>query len=746
MLTPPERRAFKQLRARWEFAQLSEEQSANMVGRKVSQQPVPDSAGSKFRRKLSHGLASISNTLSARKTTPGRVAVPLAVSAAATATSTFTRDQEPLSPTPQPKPVSFRSQDFSTKTAALIHHQSPTRRATSDATPNALPRARTTSFLPRPVKLEHEKSAANLHKAALLHSPRLMASPKLRSMPSKIPTPSPPLSERKGASPRQYLSHHASIQDTSVAASYQFAVNSAGSPSKGARSHTTPNLLKATIKPQPQTANFMAPRRPGVKRATRSSPVPKPTLQENIPTNKRVSQVSGQLQEKTSRRGSLAVDASLANRRSFGPSSTLAWSTQSNLGSPLTAKKRMSSNLATQTPTTPVTAKRAHPSTAVVAAERNPLLVASSGSIEQARLMGPKHPPTPTPNPVIHEATGPRPELPRSHTDKDLQRKTLGTPNGLGGVWRSSRALGAANHEVSLPRSSTFHNFGRCWEATPLVIPVPPVPPIPHQYRTPSLSHLIHSSIAQANPSHKYHHARMASDATSCESIPEEKQEDATPLGSIISSFKDSGAFSFGLSDLSDDLVAPPPPRHLESSSSVPLFSYQTGSHISLPLGNHARPWSISDRIAEDSANGEPCLQVRDYMPILYWAGRFQSRYDQWRTEAMYAELDHPIRPPEGLLSGCKLSQEKLAACYIFGQLRDLCLTDPAADSLWVSGPSTIRQLFTLYTYATCRTSSRAIASNTSFSAIRTTPCDLLPSTAIRASITRELSGARSGS
>jgi hypothetical protein len=36
----------------------------------------------------------------------------------------------------------------------------------------------------------------------------------------------------------------------------------------------------------------------------------------------------------------------------------------------------------------------------------------------------------------------------RSNTEKDLQRKTLGTPNGLGGMWRSSRALAAANHEV----------------------------------------------------------------------------------------------------------------------------------------------------------------------------------------------------------------------------------------------------------------------------------------------------------
>jgi hypothetical protein len=653
---------------------LSEEESVIMVGRKVPQQPVPDSAGSKFRRKLSHGLASISNTLSTRKTTPGRVAVPLAVNAASTATSTFTRQQDaPLSPTPHPKPVSFPSRDSSTKTVALVHHDSPTQRLTSDATPNALPRARTTSFLPRPVKLETENSVTNIHQTARLQSPRLIADPKLRVMPSKIPTPSPPLSERKGASPRQYLSHHASMQDTIAVVARSVAVNSTGSPSKTARSRTTPNLVKSSIAPQP--ANFMAPRRPGVKRAAKSPPGPQAVLQENIPTNKRVSQISCQLQEKTSRRASLAVDATLANRRSLGPSSPLALSTQSNLGTPVTAKIRRNSNIATQTP---VTARRAQATAPVTATAQNSVSVTSNGPIEQTRLMGPRYPPTPTPNPVTAEVAGTRPALPRSHTDKDLQRKTLGTPNGLGGVWRSSRALAAANHEVRLllPRSSTFHNFGRCWEATP------PVPPIPDQYRTPSLSQLIHSSLVQANILHKYHHARMASDTTSCESIPEEISEDVTPRGLVNSSSKQSKYSFLGLSESSDDLIALPPPQDLGVLFQEPRST--DDSQISLLESDHDRPWSISDRNAEDSADIEPYLQVRDYMPVLYWAGRFQSRYDQWRTEAMYAELD-PTHRPEGQLGECKLAQDKIAACYIFAQLRDLCLTGPAADSLWVS-------------------------------------------------------------
>lgn len=35
------------------------------------------------------------------------------------------------------------------------------------------------------------------------------------------------------------------------------------------------------------------------------------------------------------------------------------------------------------------------------------------------------------------------------------------------------------------------------------------------------------------------------------------------------------------------------------------------------------------------------------------------------------------------MLGGCKLSDERVAACYIFRELRELCVTAKAADSLW---------------------------------------------------------------
>ncbi len=85
-----------------------------------------------------------------------------------------------------------------------------------------------------------------------------------------------------------------------------------------------------------------------------------------------------------------------------------------------------------------------------------------------------------------------------------------------------------------------------------------------------------------------------------------------------------------------------------------------------------------------DTADLSVNSQIKDYMPALYWAGRFQSRYDQWRTEAMQVELD-PYYEMEGPLAHCNISQEDEAVCCIFLQLRDLCFSHQAADSLWVS-------------------------------------------------------------
>jgi hypothetical protein len=654
MLMYPDRQKFELIRARWEAAQQSEEELADMVGRRISQQPAsgdyPSNGGSKFRRTLSHGLAFISNPLSQRKTTPGRLQnlPPTATEAAANAS---THHDAPISPSPTRKPTSVKRPNANADSATAL--EAPTKRANSekslelDATPKALPRSFTSSQLPRPARAESDASVSDTEKTIKIIPSAVVPDPKLHAMPSKIPTPSPPLSERRVSSPRQYL--QTSRQGNHVAASYTFARNSATSPAKAAlRSRTTSSLVKAANSPRP--ANYMAPTRVGYKKPEATQDL---VLQENIPVNKRITQRRSQQQEKPMRRESLAMPPMTTNRRSFVQNNALAHrSKQTNQGTPLAEKKQFNSNPVQQTPSS---ARRGQAKEQAAHGQGH-TPITNSGTIAQPRLMGPQNPATP---PLLPAETA-RPALPRSDTDKDLQRKTLGTPNGLGGIWRSSRALAAANHEVrKLPRSSTFHNFGTSWKSAP------PIPPIPEQYRDRSLSNFFRFKSSCTS---------MPSDAASCESIPEgETDSGSQPNEPMTPSH--NGPASMKLSDSCTNLS--PPPNLL--AAGLP----STGPQSSVTSNENERPWSISDKHYEDSTDIESWLQVRDYMPPLYWAGRFQSRYDQWRTEAMMVHLD-PERPKEGQLAKCTLDQEKLAACFVLAQLRDLCLTESAADSLWV--------------------------------------------------------------
>jgi hypothetical protein len=661
MLMHPDRQKFEQIRAHWEAALQHEDQSANMGGRKVSQQPTGAEAQqdgtSKFRRTLSNGLAFISNPLSQRKTTPGQQPAHnsgQAVTAAATNVST--RRAGAVN-TPSRDPMSVKRINTSVrKTETVTNPENPS--AELDATPKALPQSHTTSLLPRPVRSGSSTSVHDKEKTSRFQPLAPVIDPKLRATPSRIPTPSPPLSERRVSSPRQYLPHHTPMQQRYIAAGGAFAGNRAGSLSTLAgRSRTTPNLAKATTSLQP--ANYRTPKKAEYKTATVSLPPRKPALQENVPTSRLVNQRRSQPQEVTPRRESLTVPAT-TNRKSTGHSNTLADGKQLDQRTSLTTSKRLSSSFAPQTPTT---AQRIQ-SNGQVGRVQRPGFITSGTPVAQSRLMRPRYSPTPTPLPT--EAAGPG--VPSSNTVKDTQRRTLGTPNGLGGEWRSSRALAAANHEVGkIPRSSTFHDFRES---------IPPVPPIPEQYRTASLS-----SFPVPVTTQRSHHARMVSDDASCESVPEEKEDEIEPEASTESVQSGrSGSASQELSDFSDDVVTLPPP--LGEYFFLPQFQ-TTRPETSVQNNLDQRPWSISDRHYEDNADIEPHLQVRDYMPPLYWAGRFQSRHDQWRTGVMMAQLD-PKHQPQGPLGECKMDQEKLAACYILAQLRDLCLTEQAADSLWV--------------------------------------------------------------
>ncbi|KAF1836983.1 hypothetical protein BDW02DRAFT_479913, partial [Decorospora gaudefroyi] len=686
----PDRSKFEQIRARWETAQLGEDAAVEMVGwrdRPVPQPPVTgegiENNSSKFRRKLSHGLAFISNPLSQRKTTPGRhpvkVPSPAVTEPSTSETTTVLPVCEAQLPSARRSTSSERANGSAPVPATPQDKRCSIESPGSDATPRPLPRSRTLSFIPLPVKVEHKSFAADVEGAVKSHTLTSMPQPDPKSVPSKIPTPSPPLPERRRSSPRQYLHQHASYHASQpikhIAAAHAFAAANNGSPAINAiRSRTTPNMMKGPN--TSQSARFMAPRRPGVRKPDASPTTLKSSLQENVPTDKRVTQRRSQTQEKPLRRESLAMQGILTNRGSFGPGTPLAQSRQPSFATPPTARKRLSSQLAQQTP---VTARRVQPPPGDQTKPQGPNLP----SVRKGSIAAPSSLASPPATPTLRTLDLAKPNFPQSHADKDPQRKTLGTPNGLAGVWRSSRALAATTHEVRrLPRSHTFHNFGAQWEAAP------PVPPIPEQYKTSSLSNLTQDLRMTPDIPIQPRIDRLVSDTTSCGPIPEDMDEERQNRTSAFSPDQPERERppSVELSGLADSLTA------LTSVPSLlgPSFTYlstttsNTGSRSSSSLPK--RPWHTSEKQCSDSADVDPFFQVKDYMPPLYWAGRFQSRYDQWRTHAMTVELD--LKPntngqPSGLLSECTLDQENLAACYIFGQLRDLCTSDQAADSLW---------------------------------------------------------------
>jgi len=676
MLTYSDRHRFEQIRARWETAQPSEDRAAAMVGwREKSTTHLPvggepqENSSSKFRRKLSYGFAFISNPLSQRRTTPGRhqVNVPsLAVTepSATDITTTNSISEAALSPMRVSAP-SNHSNDATEECATVPFSRTLPKSADTDTTPQPLPRSRTLSFIPLPVRAEPQSFAADVEGAVKSHSLAVMPQSEPDSVPSKIPTPSPPSLERRRSSPRQHVQQHvsyrASQQIKHIATAHALAAANNGSPVKHSyqlRSRTTPNLVKTAN--GPQSARYMAPRRPGPKMSVVSPVAQRPLLQENIPTDRRISHRRSQIQERTLKRESLAVPGTLNSRRSFGPGLQYSQSRELSFATPPTVRKRMSSQLAQQTP---VTVKR-------IQSEEQKNTPAASPSISNSAAAPPHNTDLPTPAPDASDNV--RPALPRLPTDREKQRKTLGTPNGLGGVWRSSHALAMTTHEVSrLPRSQTFHNFGSHMEVAP------PVPRIPEQYRTASLSDLVQSVCMKPKSTVPSQHVRVRSDASSCESIPEETDEERLsvtptytpfqPGRGLVSSMKFTGS-SFNLA------AFPTVPTR------VPIRAPNNAGN--LWAYSSSRSWSRHGQERSDIADNE-ILQVKDYMPPLYWAGRFQSRYDQWRTDAMKAELD-PAHQTSGLLGECKLNQDKLAACYILGQLRDLCTSDQAADSLWV--------------------------------------------------------------
>ena len=97
-----------------------------------------------------------------------------------------------------------------------------------------------------------------------------------------------------------------------------------------------------------------------------------------------------------------------------------------------------------------------------------------------------------------------------------------------------------------------------------------------------------------------------------------------------------------------------------------------------LPCDNKTLAAYLHKHLADNLSS-----QITTYMPPAWWAGRFTAKLDIWKTSAARAEVDPTFRP-QGPLCDIPLSQEKVAANFIFFQFREMCATNEAADSLWV--------------------------------------------------------------
>ncbi|KAF2687426.1 hypothetical protein K458DRAFT_362190 [Lentithecium fluviatile CBS 122367] len=639
MLSYPDRQKFDQIRSQWEAAQPASETPSTMVGRRdksIAHPPIPSDSNagpSKFRRKLSHGLPTSRNRGSQSSTGSPR------------------QRTTPSDTTGTPKSLD------------------------PDATPKPLPRSRTMSFIPRPSRSGSASSAVDSEAIDNTAALNVVLDHGARVTPTKIPTPSPPDSKRRRSSPRQYVNTLTAQQAKHVAAGSVFAKALTESPSKGSvRSYTTPNLMKRARSPQP--TSFMVPRKLTARNSATGIPVPqKSTMKENAnPTSQRYSKRLSQIQESSPNRESLGGSTGTPSRRSSGMNSGTTQSKQSP-AAPSTASKRRASRAVTQTP---LAAQRALPK------KQSPLRLLeerpnqNSSAIAQPRLMGPMNPPTP-PTACLAAA---QPALPRASTEKDFRRRTFITPSKRNGLGILSRGQVGANNEVRLPRSSTFYSLRQS--------PPPPMPSIPEQYKSFSMPALylkdrpLPNVLGSPEPNHnhaRYSHEKPAlavhlpasmstsfiynCDTGKLQEQPLLKKELSPTFEEAPKVKADAKAHSSGSRSSSDSLMF--------FSPSTWTLSKKT-----------SRPWPTTGQgvESEDIADAILCDQVKEYMPALYWAGRFQSRFDHWRTAAMKVELDPQHKVP-GPLGQYKLSQENAAACQIFLQLRDLCISNQAADSLW---------------------------------------------------------------
>jgi hypothetical protein len=632
MLSYPDRRKFDQLRARWEAADKGGSGATDMGGRKEKQAlpdpgPVePSQHANKFRRKLSHGLAFISNPLSQRKSLSGR---QLASDASLAVIAPSVGGTE-LSP---PQHVTSEILTLSHSQAAPEARSFPPQSQDPDQTPKPLPKSRTISHIPRPSRSVSEASTDEAGSVICLQTSTLTESKRHTS--SKIPCPSPSLSIRRVSSPRLHISSQQPNDSTAVRA---FAVSSNGSPSKrSVRSRTTPNLAETAS--SAQTKDFPVPRRSGFAKP-RATSDRNSMLQKELQTTKRASLQHSHVQGTLLKRESLSVPTTVLNRRSLEPHTLVVQKKQRMAQVATTASRRPSSRMQT-----PVTKENARPS--------DPSHANSSKS----------HYANKASSPVVSPSAKP------SAARSGIEIKTRKEGRKASKV--SNIPTDATRQVRTLPHSSTFHHFGRNWET------VPSLPQISKQVVStpvsdPTVNPKATAAISVTNT------ALTISNYPTCDRNPKRCRDHkkSSTVGKTKNTHREAR-----LVELKD-----------ESTISLPSVTgdFHSGTSLGQSSSTDAlvkRDQSVSERSISDDADVHSYTQIEQQMPPPWWAGQFQSRFDQWRTAVMIRQLNpnqshkhHNMAP----LYRYSLEEEKLAAAHILRQLRGLCSTNEAADSLWV--------------------------------------------------------------
>lgn len=676
MLSYPDRQRFEQLRSRWEAVQPTTNATPTMVGRKEkssTQQPlIIDNGPSRFRRKLSSGFSLISNPLSQRKTTPVRQPTDGFSLRRNGYNINFEEcmPQEPQSlPSPPHQSPSTINDSLRQNDTAFGSNAGQVPSLDGDRTSKQLPRSRTMSFIPRPSRTGSMSSVAESQSPPKPRHPTSLPQQETHSTPSKIPTPSPP-SSRQRSSPRLYNQCLTTQQAKLVAAENAFASVSVRSPPEvSVRSYTTPNLTKSGQSPRP--TRFMASRNSMPQKSSGFAPGRKRDMKENAtPTNQRYSNRLTQTEEKSPIAESPAASAVTISGRPIGAGNVLVQTKQNNPATPTTATKRRSSQFV---PQTPLSAQKAFPKKCSPTDPSTSLRTSISGAIAQPRLMGPINPPTP---PTIDQGAI-RLALSQIRTDRKMRRRTFTTPSRQSSASRLSGFQIGTNNEVRPPRSSPPQPLLRHSEP-------PPMPSIPEKYKSFSMPILSGKEHIVSERSHWTEDIPHTRDQTGGEiSTPSEVQS------AIRTHERKRKARAKEESGHSDNYVKATPSAKETADNNARSRIYTPHSLLSTPSISFT---SLSELLRvdlfhqrhNDSADTSNSQQVKDYMPAQYWAGRFQTRFDQWRTEAMQVELGPNYKAP-GPLGQCRLNDEKIVVCQIFVQLRDLCMSHQAADSLWVS-------------------------------------------------------------